>query len=833
MRAVAGMFGRLAVAVTAVASLAVAGAAPAHSSADRAGPRGPAARTVLAARQPGMTRPTAPQAARKPPAGDRRACGAPTDPARMSCFALIRSAVHGSARPTNVRPSLVTPGAYQPADLQSAYALTAASAGAGNGQTVAVVDAFDDPNAAADLATYRQQWGLPACDTATGAGCLTKVNQKGAASPLPPADFTGGWEVEESLDVDMVTAICPNCHILLVEAATDLSVDLEAAEDQAVALGAKYVSDSWGGSAMPSDEQHFRHPGVAIVAAAGDNGYLTSFPASSQFVTSVGGTSLTRDPQAPRGWAETAWNGTGSGCAAAWAKPAWQRADNTEPTGCLARTDNDVAAVGDPNTGVWVYDSTPFDGQPVDWQAVGGTSASAPIIAGVYALAGQPQARTFPASYLYLPGRAASLNDVTSGSNGHCESVRAYLCNATAGYDGPTGWGTPSGVAAFAPPASRVITVADPGNRDVGTGRSFTVSIQALDSAAGQRLTYSAAGLPKSLSISPATGRISGTLPARGSVFRVTVTATDGTGAHGSASFRVVVAASLRAAYHKVTGPVRLTLDPRTVKCLTDAGNSARDGTKIELWPCDGKAAQQWTYLPDASPDGAGKLIIRGKCLTIGGNGKANGSKAILLACDGSGRQEWSLQDGPVTLANPASGRCLDDPADRPGKGTPNGTQADVFDCLPFLPTQTFTLPPGPVMSAIWGLCVNDPGGKTTTGIPVTIAPCSGSAGQKWDLFSTPQLSPVTHAGQCWVAAAVAERDGTSAFFDGTPVKLGPCFSMSNPFASNVWFPLPDGEIQQGDSGLCLADPGNSKAAGLTLVLNDCYGDPGELWAVS
>jgi hypothetical protein len=823
------MFGKLAVAVMAVASLAVAGAASAGSSVDRAGPGTGPARAVVAARLPGMTRPAAPATASKLPAGVRRACGAQADPKRMSCFALIRSAVRSST----MRPSLVTPGAYQPADLQSAYDLAAASASAGKGQTVAIVDAFDDANAAADLATYRQQWGLPACDTATGAGCVTKVNQQGKASPLPPADPSGGWQVEESLDMDMVTAICPNCHILLVEASTDLSTDLETAEDQAVALGAKFVSDSWGGFALPSDEVHFRHPGVAIVASSGDNGYLTSFPASSQFVTSVGGTSLIRDPQSPRGWAETTWNGTGSGCAAGWAKPAWQRGDNTEPAGCLARTDNDVAAVGDPNTGVWVYDSTPFEGQPVDWQAVGGTSASAPIIAGVYALAGQPQARTFPASYLYLPGRAASLNDVTSGSNGHCEAIRAYLCTAVAGYDGPTGWGTPHGLAAFTPPADRVITVANPGNRDAGAGRPLAVTIQALDSAAGQQLTYSAAGLPKGLSISPATGRITGTLPATAGIFHVTVTATDSTGAHGAASFRIVVVTSLRAAYHKVTGPVRLTLAPRDVKCLTDAGNSTRDGTRIELWPCDGKAAQQWTYIPDASPDGAGKLTIHGKCLTIGGNGNANGSKAELLTCDGSGRQGWSLQEGPISLENPASGRCLDDPAGLAAKGTPNGTQADIFDCLPFFPSQVFTLPPGPVMSAVPGMCVNDPGGKTATGTPVTIAPCNGSTGQKWDIFSTPQIDPVTHGGQCWVAAMVAESDGSSAFLDGAPVKLGPCFSPSGPPVSNMWFPLPDGEIQQGDSGLCLAVPGTSKAASPTLVLNDCYGDPGELWAVS
>src|SRR4051812_6991733 len=173
MRAVAGMFGRLAVAVAAVASVAVAGAAPASSGVDRAGPPA-AARAALAAHQPGLARTAAP--GRKLPAGIRQACDAPAGPGRMSCFALIRSAVHASAHPTTVRPTLVTPGAYNPADLQSAYSLATASAGGGQGQTVAVVDAFDDPNAPADLATYRQQWGLAACDTATGAGCVTKVN---------------------------------------------------------------------------------------------------------------------------------------------------------------------------------------------------------------------------------------------------------------------------------------------------------------------------------------------------------------------------------------------------------------------------------------------------------------------------------------------------------------------------------------------------------------------------------------------------------------------------------------------------------------------------------
>jgi subtilase family serine protease len=388
---------------------------------------------------------------------------------------------------------------------------------------VAVVDAYNDPNAAADLATYRTAWGLPPC----GTGCFTKVNQNGQASPLPSPDV--GWAEEESLDLDMVSAICPNCHIILVEANAPDPIDLGQGVNTAVNLGAKFVSNSYGGpetSADPTyDSQYFNHPGVAVTASSGDSGYGTQYPAASLHVISVGGTSLTPAANA-RGWTETAWDGTGSGCSAVDPKPSWQ-AD----TGCSKRTENDVAAVADPYTGVAIYDTVPNPNCSPGWCEAGGTSASSPIIASVYALAGTPKAGTYPASYLYT--YPSFLFDVTSGTDGSCSPV--YLCTAGPGYDGPTGWGTPDGTPAFT--LNEVVTVTNPGPQL--SYRGFPVSLQ-ITAASTHRfhLRYTATGLPQSLHIS-STGLISGTPTLPGSR-SVTVTAWDGnlaTAPHGSATF--------------------------------------------------------------------------------------------------------------------------------------------------------------------------------------------------------------------------------------------------------------------------------------------------------
>jgi subtilase family serine protease len=371
---------------------------------------------------------------------------------KMHCLGKMRA--HRNAKGwilPNVTPGPVGLG---PSDLKSAYNLSGTS---GNGRTVAIVDAMDDPKAESDLAVYRQAYGLPACTTANG--CFKKVNQTGAASPLPAGDY--GWAEEISLDLDMVSAICPDCHILLVEATSATGADLTTAIDTAAATsGVVAVSNSWGGGEDSSTlalDSHLNHPGVAITASSGDGGYGVSWPASSRLVTAVGGTTLKKASNT-RGWTETAWSGSGSGCSANEAKGSWQT-----DSGCARRTVADVSAVADPATGVGVYDTYNFCGTALGdnalcdwlvsigvspglsgWATVGGTSASSPIIASVYALAGNTSGIS-NGSYPY--GHASALFDVTSGSNGSCGG--SYLCTAGTGYDGPTGLGTPNGTGAF------------------------------------------------------------------------------------------------------------------------------------------------------------------------------------------------------------------------------------------------------------------------------------------------------------------------------------------------------------------------------------------------
>jgi Putative Ig domain len=440
-------------------------------------------------------------------------CAAVTTPGVMSCFALRRT----DLKSTRTLAPNATPSGIGPADLVSAYKLGAG----GSGATVAIVDANDDPSAESDLATYRSQYGLPACTTANG--CFRKVNQNGTASPLPSAD--SGWAGEISLDVDMVSAVCPSCHILLVEANSASDTDLFTAINTAVSMGARYVSNSWGGSESSSqtsiDSQYLNHPGVAITVSSGDDGTGAEFPASSRYVTAVGGTSLTRSSGTTRGWTEKAWSGAGSGCSAYEAKPTWQ----TVTTGCSRRAEADVSAVADPATGVAVYQTYGASG----WSVYGGTSASAPIVAGVYALAGTPGSGDYPASYPYAhPG---SLFDVTSGSNGGCG---APMCTAGTGWDGPTGVGTPNGTGAFGTGGGPgPVTVTNPGNRTgtVGTATSLTLSA----SGGTGSYTWSATGLPPGLTLNASTGVVSGT-PSTAGTYSVTVTATSG-GASASASF--------------------------------------------------------------------------------------------------------------------------------------------------------------------------------------------------------------------------------------------------------------------------------------------------------
>ncbi|MFI6060376.1 carboxypeptidase regulatory-like domain-containing protein [Streptomyces sp. NPDC051286] len=351
-------------------------------------------------------------------------CVTPSKAGEMSCLAMVRTDIVAAKG----LQADAAPAGFGPVDLQSAYNLPSG----GSAETVAIVDAFDNPNAEADLAVYRQQYGLPPCTTANG--CFKKIDQRGGTN-YPPPD--AGWAAEIALDVDMVSAICPTCKILLVEA-DDSNVDnLGTAVNQAVAQGAKFVSNSYGGregsDQTQSDNAYFNHPGVAITVSTGDFGYGVSYPSSSPHVTAVGGTSLVKNASTSRGWTEAAWRGAGSGCSDYASKPSFQK-----DTGCARRAVADVSAVADPNTGVAVYHG--------GWQVFGGTSASAPIIASAYALAGTPATGSAPNTYPYA--QPSALNDVTSGSNGSCWPA-GYLCAAGPGYDGPTGLGTPNGLAAF------------------------------------------------------------------------------------------------------------------------------------------------------------------------------------------------------------------------------------------------------------------------------------------------------------------------------------------------------------------------------------------------
>ncbi|GAA4527628.1 putative Ig domain-containing protein [Amycolatopsis samaneae] len=442
-------------------------------------------------------------------------CDQHVKPGMATCFAQRQTDTIRARLAPNAAPS-----GYGPTDLRSAYNLTASGSASA---TVAIVDAYDDPNAESDLASYRSTYGLPACTTANG--CFKKVNEHGQTSPLPKADT--GWAGEISLDLDMVSAICPNCHILLVEADQPSMEDLGTAVNASVSLGAKYVSNSYGGGEDGSentyDTSYFQHPGVAITASTGDSGYGISYPASSQYVTAVGGTSLSRS-SGGRGWSESAWNGAGSGCSTSVPKPSFQNVT----TGCAKRANADVSAVADPQTGVAVYQTYGGSG----WAVYGGTSASAPIIASVYALAGTPGTSDTPGAYPYA--HTGNLYDVTTGSNGSCPT--SVQCNAGPGWDGPTGLGTPNGTAAFTSGGGTpgTVTVANPGGETGVVGTVASVRLSASGGSGGY--TWTATGLPPGLAIGAANGLISGT-PTTAGTYSVTATAKDGGGLTGSTTF--------------------------------------------------------------------------------------------------------------------------------------------------------------------------------------------------------------------------------------------------------------------------------------------------------
>jgi Ricin-type beta-trefoil lectin domain len=532
----------------AAALAAAAGLAFALPAAAQAAPGAPAAHSVVAASATAH-------------ATTEHACAVPLSPGGPVCYSLVRTDIK-PVRANALAPH-ATPSGYGPSSLRSAYNLASAAAADGGGQTVAVIENADDPNLEADLGTYRSQFGLSACTTANG--CFEKVNQNGVQGSYPAGD--PGWGTEASLDIDMVSAICPNCHIIVVEAG-----DLDAAQNTAVSLGAHYISNSWGtgdDSGDASGDGDFNHAGVVDVASSGDSGYGVSFPASSRYVVAAGGTSLSQNSGTARGWSETAWSGAGAGCSSWETKPSWQT-----DSGCSRRTVADVSAVADPNTGVAVYDTYGEGG----WFVVGGTSVSSPIIASVYALAGSPSATA--AASLYA--NAGSLNDVTSGSDGSCNP--SYLCTATSGYDGPTGLGTPNGLGAFngsgssgGSPTGPIVSGVSSSLCVDDSGSSTTpgshVQIWDCNGTGAQNWTVES----------------NGTLQVLGGCLDVT--------SGGTASGTLVQYWTCNGTGSQTwtRGANGSLVNPQSGLCLDDPNSSTTEGTQLQIWTCNGTGAQNWS----------------------------------------------------------------------------------------------------------------------------------------------------------------------------------------------------------------------------------------------
>jgi hypothetical protein len=491
---------------------------------------------------------------------------------QVSCAAL---AAPGSTAVTQAALAAAgtAPAGLSPANLRDAYGIQSDSAGMR--QTVAVVTAYDDATAETDMGTYRSEFSIPACTTANG--CFSKVNETGGAT-YPPAGPIG-WSLATAESLDMISAVCPNCHIVLVEATTTAITDLGAAENEAVSLGAKFVTNTWftpeasyNTSEPAYDSEYFDHPGVAITAPDGNGaGYGTYYPAASPDVIAVGGTTLTAASGTARGWTETAWTYTGSGCSPYEPKPSWQT-----DTGCATRMLNDVSAVADPSGSPVAFYDTSSGG----WAEAGGNIAAAAIIAATYALAGTPAAGTNPASYPYA--HPDLINDITSGSDGTCPVT--YWCTAGIGYDGPTGLGTPASTIPFTSAGSTPageITSGMAGfcldNYLGGTSSGNKIDIYTCNGGTGSQLW---------------TAEADGTIRIQGKCLAVA--------GNGTASGTVVELYSCNGTASQQWRPryPDELVNPVSGKCLADSGNSTTNGTQQEIYTCNGTPSQVWNLPP-------------------------------------------------------------------------------------------------------------------------------------------------------------------------------------------------------------------------------------------
>jgi outer membrane protein assembly factor BamB len=427
-------------------------------------------------------------------ASSRAVCpGAPIGAAH--CHALVVTDAHGNPDATTA------PTGLAPATIRSVYGFPTGTA-AGAGETIAIVDAYDDPTAESDLGTFSSQYGLPACTT--GNGCFAKVDQTGGTS-YPGSDQ--GWALEISLDVQWAHAIAPGARILLVEASSNSFADLFAAEDYAK-QHAQYVSNSWGGSEFAGEtsyDAHFAQAGVSFFVSAGDSGLPAQYPSASPNVVSVGGTTLTFAADGSL-QSETGWSSGGGGCSAyETAAPAQSGFPQYGQAGCGGRRATpDVSLDADPSSGVAVYDSTPYYGQ-AGWFTVGGTSASAPMWAARSADTGG----VVDAAYVY--GDGITYRDITSGDNGAPCLVGYDLCTGRGSWIASAAAGVSIG--SFAPSSG------PPGTSVLIRGSGFTGAT-----------AVSFAGTSASFSVGSDTS-ITATVPAGAASGTISVTAPGGTAA--------------------------------------------------------------------------------------------------------------------------------------------------------------------------------------------------------------------------------------------------------------------------------------------------------------
>ncbi len=742
------MPGRRAVAAVIVTTLAAGWLAGATPSLAAAAPRSAAA---VQPEPPGSVPQPACAAAHGP---DETACATTVSATRSAAISNSRISAAKTAGSSSTASGTAPPG-YSPLQLQSAYQLPSASAG--NLQTVAVIAPYDDPNVASDLATYRSQFGelpCPQTQSLSTLACFTEINEAGAlittGSGTAPA-ASPSWALTTSAQLDAVSAVCPNCRLLLVEVNSAAITDLGAGVEQAISNGADVVTigaDQPETTEDPTwDGAYFQHPGVAITAAAGLGGFQTTsqnYPAASQYVTAVGGTTLTpagtgtctTTTAGLRGWCESVWNdsygATASGCSVYDSEPPWQKSGiPAADTGCGSlRTVADVAADADPATGIAVFDSGEGD-----WQGgtgVGGTAVAAAIVAGVYALAGTPQAADYPAEYPYE--HPSGLNDITTGSNTTATNPTcspAYLCTAGTGYDGPTGLGSPAGTAAFTAggwltgPLYNGINNMCADDANDATSNGNKIQIWECLGDASQNWTVEA----------------NGTIRVNGDCLDVT----GGVNANGTKIQLYQCLAGDQNQQWMIQPQDNGSLTPgvelvnhATGRCLdnydtSSTGNGTDNGTQLDIWACNGNPNQQWT-LPYPQPGVSDRLISNypagagaaaPMCADDYNGSSTNGNKIDTWECNNNaGSQDWMIAANGTLKIN---GSC----ADVRDLGTADKTLVQLWSCTGATNQQWRFLPDGAIMGLESGKCLDETS-TTTDGTQLFIYDCNQDAAQTW-----------------------------------------------------------------------------------------------------